>query len=255
MFRRGRHPAVLTQSWDEETFQAVDARTGGTLWSRRVGHGLTCSPDVVAGRPLADCRPMEDRGDPDTPSRLYALSPTTGAPRQIGTPDTGVSLAERSGRLLYLEQGDHDSFDYTDLLFLSPDGGPARRVKLPDGLSAQQTQPTLVGDTLYFVRQNGEVTAVTTAGKRLWSGATEVEWLGSPVVSGRRNALYLATAAGRTVALDRGDGRVLWRGKARTDPGGVPAELTLSGDALTTVYGYDTVEAAGADVSRVSRGG
>ncbi|AQW52463.1 protein kinase [Streptomyces violaceusniger] len=250
VFRRGRHPAVLTQSWDQETFQAVDARTGGTLWSRRVGHGLTCSPDVVAGRPLADCRPMEDRGDPDTPSRLYTLSPTTGAPRQIGAPDTGVSLAERSGDLLYLEQGDHDSFDYTDLLFLSPNGGPARRVKLPEGLSAQQTKPTLVGDTLYFVRQNGEVTAVTTAGKRLWSEATEVEWLGSPVVSGRRNALFLATAAGRTVALDRGDGRVLWRGKARTDPGGVPAELTLSGDALTTVYGYDTVEAAGTDISR-----
>ncbi|ASQ96132.1 PQQ-binding-like beta-propeller repeat protein [Streptomyces sp. 11-1-2] len=92
--------------------------------------------------------------------------------------------------------------------------------------------------------------SATTAGKRLWSEATEVEWLGSPVVSGRRNALYLATAAGRTVALDRGDGRVLWRGKARTDPGGVPAELTLSGDALTTVYGYDTVEAAGTDISR-----
>ncbi|GAA1729939.1 protein kinase domain-containing protein [Streptomyces yatensis] len=255
VFRRGRHPAVLTQSWDEETFQAVDARTGATLWSRRVGRGLTCSPDVVAGRPLADCRPMEDRADADTPSRLYALSPTTGAPRQIGTPDAGVSLAERSGHLLYLEQGDHDRFDYTDLLFLSPDGGPARRVKLPHGLSAQQTRPTLVGDTLYFVRQNGEVTAVTTAGKRLWSEPTEVEWLGSPVVSGRRNALYLATAAGRVVALDRGDGRVLWRGKARTDPGGVPAELTLSGDALTTVYGYDTVEAAGTDVSRVSRGG
>ncbi|MFE9008297.1 protein kinase [Streptomyces sp. NPDC007875] len=250
VFRRGHHPAVLTQSWDEETFQAVDARTGDTLWSRRVGRGLTCSPEVVAGRPLADCRPMEDRGDPDTPSRLYALSPTTGTPRQIGTPNTGVSLAERSGDLLYLEQGDHDSFDYTDLLFLSPDGGPARRVKLPEGLSAQQTRPTLVGDTLYFVRQNGEVTAVTTAGKRLWSEATQVEWLGSPVVSARRNALYLATAAGRVVALDRGDGRVLWRGKARTDPGGVTAELTLNGDALTTVYGYDTVEAAGTDVSR-----
>ncbi|MGK3110663.1 PQQ-like beta-propeller repeat protein [Streptomyces sp. WAC05858] len=198
---------------------------------------------------------MEDRADPDTPSRLYALSPATGAPRQIGTPDAGVSLAERSGDLLHLEQGDHDSSDYTGLLFLSPDGRPARRVKLPEGLSAQQTRPTLVGDTLYFVRQNGEVTAVTTAGKRLWSEATGVEWLGSPVVSGRRNALYLATAAGRVVALDREDGRVLWRGKARTDPGGVPAELTLSGDALTTVYGYDTVEAAGTDVSRVSRAG
>ncbi|WP_413800662.1 protein kinase domain-containing protein [Streptomyces iranensis] len=250
VFQRGDHPAVLTQSWDQETFQAVDVRTGRTLWSRRVGHGLTCGPDVVAGRPLADCGPLEDRGDPAVPSGLYTLSPTTGAPRRIGTVYVGSFLAERSGDLLYLEQREHDTDDYTDLLFLGTDGGRQRRVKLPEGLSAQQITPALVGDTLYFVRQNGEVTAVTTAGKRLWSKATQVEWLGPPVVSGRRNALYLATAAGRVVALDRRDGRVLWRTKARTDPGGIPAELTLSGDALTTVYGYDTLEASGMDVSR-----
>ncbi|CDR07914.1 protein kinase domain-containing protein [Streptomyces iranensis] len=250
VFQRGDHPAVLTQSWDQETFQAVDVRTGRTLWSRRVGHGLTCGPDVVAGRPLADCGPLEDRGDPAVPSGLYTLSPTTGAPRRIGTVYVGSFLAERSGDLLYLEQREHDTDDYTDLLFLGTDGGRQRRVKLPEGLSAQQITPALVGDTLYFVRQNGEVTAVTTAGKRLWGKATQVEWLGPPVVSGRRNALYLATAAGRVVALDRRDGRVLWRTKARTDPGGIPAELTLSGDALTTVYGYDTLEASGMDVSR-----
>ncbi|MGV9849690.1 protein kinase domain-containing protein [Streptomyces sp. NPDC003442] len=249
VFRRGDHPAVLTQSWDEETFQAVDVRTGRTLWSRRVGHGLSCGPNVVAGRPLADCGPLEDRGDPAVPSGLYTLSPTTGEPRRIGTVSVGSFLAERSGELLYLEQREHDTDDYTDLLFLGTDGGRQRRVKLPEGLSARQITPALVGDTLYFVRQNGEVTAVTTAGKRLWSKATQVEWLGSPVVSGRRNALYLATAAGRVVALDRRDGRVLWRTKARTDPGGIPAELTLSGDALTTVYGYDTLEASGMDVS------
>nr|WP_167502644.1 serine/threonine-protein kinase [Streptomyces malaysiensis] len=247
VFQRGRHHAVLTQSWDEETFQAVDVRTGGTLWSRRIAHGLSCGPDVVAGRPLADCGPVEDRGDPDTPNQLYALSPTTGAPKRIATLGSGSFLAERSGDLLYLEErGD----DYTDLLFLGTDGGRERRVKLPPGLSARQTTPTLVGDTLYFVRQNGEVTAVSTAGKRLWSRATQVEWLGPPVVSGRRDALYLGTAAGRVIALDRGDGRVLWRGEARTDPGGIPAELTLNGDALTTVYGFDSVEAAGSDVSR-----
>ncbi|WP_275561492.1 serine/threonine-protein kinase [Streptomyces sp. 5-6(2022)] len=250
VFQRGRHPAVLTQSWDDETFQAVEVRTGRTLWSRRVGHGLSCGPSVVAGRPLADCGPVEDQGDPAVPSGLYALSPTTGAPRRIGTLSVGSLLAERAGDLLYLEQREHDTDDYTDLLFLGANGGRERRVKLPDGLSARQTTPALVGDTLYFVRQNGEVTAVTTAGKRLWSKATRVEWLGAPVVSGRRNALYLATAAGRVVALDRRDGRVLWRTKARTDPGGIPAELTLSGDALTTVYGYDTLEASGMDVSR-----
>ncbi|WP_413807968.1 protein kinase domain-containing protein [Streptomyces sp. OE57] len=250
VFQRGDHPAVLTQSWDEETFQAVDVRTGRTLWSRRVGHGLSCGPDVVAGRPLADCGPLEDRGDPAVPSGLYTLSPTTGAPRRIGTLYVGSFLAERSGELLCLEQREHDTDDYTDLLFLGTDGGRQRRVKLPEGLSAQQITPALVGDTLYFVRQNGEVTAVTTTGKRLWSKATQVEWLGPPVVSGRRNALYLATAAGRVIALDRRDGRVLWRTKARTDPGGIPAELTLSGDALTTIYGYDTLEASGMDVSR-----
>ncbi|TMU93240.1 serine/threonine-protein kinase [Streptomyces sp. DASNCL29] len=250
VFQRGDHPAVLTQSWDEETFQAVDVRTGRTLWSRRVGHGLTCGPDVVSGRPLADCGPLEDRGDPAVPNGLYALSPTTGAPRRIGTVFAGSFLAERSGDLLYLEQREHDTDDYTDLVFLGADGGRERRVKLPARLSARQITPALVGDTLYFVRQNGEVTAVTTAGKRLWSKATQVEWLGSPVVSGRRNALYLATAAGRVVALDRRDGRMLWRTKARTDPGGVPAELSLSGDALTTVYGYDTLEASGMDVGR-----
>ncbi|GAA0898978.1 MULTISPECIES: protein kinase domain-containing protein [Streptomyces violaceusniger group] len=250
VFQRGDHPAVLTQSWDEETFQAVDVRTGRTLWSRRVGHGLACGPDVVSGRPLADCGPLEDQGDPAVPNGLYTLSPTTGAPRRIGTLFVGSFLAERSGDLLYLEQREHDTDDYTDLVFLGADGGRERRVKLPAGLSGRQITPALVGDTLYFVRQNGEVTAVTTAGKRLWSKATQVEWLGPPVVSGRRNALYLATAAGRVIALDRRDGRVLLRTKARTDPGGVPAELSLSGDALTMVYGYDTLEASGMDVGR-----
>ncbi|MBI0300764.1 PQQ-binding-like beta-propeller repeat protein [Streptomyces sp. PRKS01-29] len=88
-------------------------------------------------------------------------------------------------------------------------------------------------------------------GRTLWSRRVGRGLSCGPnVVAGRWNAPYLATAAGRLVALDRRGGRVLWRTKARTDAGGVPAELTLNGGALTTVYGYDSLEAAGRDICR-----
>ncbi|QKV93431.1 PQQ-binding-like beta-propeller repeat protein [Streptomyces sp. NA02950] len=123
-------------------------------------------------------------------------------------------------------------------------------MRLPPGLSGDQLTPALVDSTLSFVRENGEVVAVTLDGKRLWHRATQVEFLGSPAFSERRDTLHLATAAGRLVALDGGDGRARWRGKPRTDPGGAPAQTLLMRHALSMVYGYARVEVASTDVGR-----
>ncbi|WP_157881433.1 PQQ-binding-like beta-propeller repeat protein [Streptomyces phaeochromogenes] len=140
-------------------------------------------------------------------------------------------------------------------MFIDPDSGAKRRVALRRAIPSEAVEPSLVGDTVYFVRQNGEVTDVTTGGKLLWTKATGVERLSTPTVSARRGALYLATPGGRVVALDLTDGRVLWQEKPRTDPGGVQADLAIIGDALYVVYGWDTTDVFSMDVStRPQRG-
>ncbi|TLS44235.1 serine/threonine-protein kinase [Streptomyces montanus] len=247
-FVRGRGHAVLVQDWDAETFQAVDARTGDIKWSKRVSDQLTCRPTVQNGHPYAECGPLDSLSS--EPTELYALDPGSGEPKRIfSLPSSAYFLGTRGSESLYVEDGGKDSPAYTTLLFVDRDSGAKRRVKLSPSIPNEAVVPSLVGDTLYFVRQNGEVTAATTGGKRLWTKATGVEWLSAPAVSGRRGALYLAAASGRVVALDRTDGRVLWREKPRTDPGGNRADVALIGDALYVMYGYDTAEVFSIDVT------
>lgn len=259
VFVRGRGHAVLVQDWDEETFQAVDARTGDIEWSQRISKQLSCRPRVQDGRPYAQCRPLGSDGLEGT--ELYALDPGSGEPKRIAAlPSPAHFLGTRDGEFLYPEDGgegggEEDSSAYTALVFVDPDSGAKRRVALRQAIPSEAVEPSLVGDTLYFVRQNGEVTAVTTGGKQLWTKATGVERLSAPTVSARRGALYLAAPSGRVIALDRTDGRVLWQEKPRTDPGGVQADLALIGDALYVVYGWDTADVFSMDVSgRPQRG-
>lgn len=247
-FVRGRGHAVLVQDWDAETFQAVDARTGEIKWSQRVSKHLSCRPSVQNGHPYAECGPLDTLSS--GPTELYALDPGSGEPRRIvSLPSSAYLIGVRGGEALYLEYGGQDDSFYTALLFVDPASGRKRRVKLSPPIPSAAVVPSLTGDTLYFVRQNGEVTAVTTGGERLWSKTTGVERLSAPAVSARRGALYLAAASGRVVALNRTDGRVLWREKPRTDPGGSPADVALTGDALYVMYGYDTAEVFSIDVT------
>ncbi|MEU8828714.1 serine/threonine-protein kinase [Streptomyces sp. NPDC048636] len=249
VFARGGGHAVLTQNWDAETFQAVDAATGDIRWSHRISRQLSCSGVVIAERPYAQCRPPDD--DTDGRQSVWALDPRTGTPTRIATRTPGSVIGEHEGRLLLVQQRSKKTLDYTDLVFLDPHGKEApRRVGLPPGFRGDQVTPELLDGVLYFVRDNGEVTALTLDGRQRWRSSTQVEFLGLPALSERRDTLYLATAAGRVVALDRGDGRVRWRGKPRTDPGGPPADTLLMGDALYVVYGYERVEVASEDVRR-----
>ncbi|WP_432013917.1 protein kinase domain-containing protein [Streptomyces cucumeris] len=251
VFTRGGGHAVLTQNWDAETFQAVDAVTGAIRWSHRISRELSCSGVVIAERPYAQCRPPDD--DTDEHQSVWALDPRTGAPTRIATRMPGTVIAEHEGRLLYVQQRSKKTLDFTDLVLVDPDGKDApRRVALPPGLRGDQVTPELLDGILYFVRDNGEVTSLTLDGRQRWRSSTQVEFLGLPVLSERHDALYLTTAAGRVVALDRGDGRVRWRGKPRTDPGGPPADTLLMGDALYLVYGYERVEVASVDARRRS---
>ncbi|MDT0546731.1 protein kinase domain-containing protein [Streptomyces lonegramiae] len=247
-FARGRGHAVLTQSWDDETFQAVDARTGDIRWTRRISKTLSCQPNVLGGRPYAKCHPVDDPSLEQI--EIYALDPGSGKPKRIVSRATRLdSLGVGSGKLIYLEGGKEDD-SYTAILSIDPDSGAVRRAPLPSGLHSLQLKVSLAGDTMVFIRQNGEVMAVTTGGKRLWTKATQVEWLTGAAVSSRRGAVYLATASGRVVALALAGGRELWRREARTDPGGAPADVMLIGDALYGVYGYDSLSVFSQDVTK-----
>lgn len=247
-FARGRGRAVLTQSWDDETFQAVDARTGDIRWTRRLSKRLSCQPDVLGGRPYAKCHPVDDPSLEQI--EIYALDPGSGEPRRIVSRATRLdSLGARSGKLIYLEGGKEDD-SYTAVLSIDPDSGAVRRAPLPSGLHSLQLEVSLAGDTMFFIRQNGQVTAVTTGGKRLWTKATQMEWLTGAAVSSRRGTVYLATASGRVVALALAGGRELWRAGARTDPGGAPADVMLIGDALYAVYGYDSLSVFSQDITK-----
>ncbi|MEU3957408.1 PQQ-binding-like beta-propeller repeat protein, partial [Streptomyces achromogenes] len=55
IFHSGASDLVLAQSWDGETFIAVDARTGKTRWTRRASRHLSCGPSVLDDRPYAVC--------------------------------------------------------------------------------------------------------------------------------------------------------------------------------------------------------
>ncbi|MEU5345282.1 protein kinase [Streptomyces sp. NPDC020766] len=253
VFVKGRGHAVLVQDWDEETFQAVDARTGDITWSQRISTRLSCRPRVQNGHPYAQCRPVGSDGLEG--NELYALDPGSGKPKRIAAlPSPAHFLGTRGGEFLYPEEGGKDGGEdgsaYTALVFVDPDSGAKRRVALRRPIPSEAVEPSLVGDTVYFVRQNGEVTAVTTGGKRLWTRATGVERLSAPTLSTRRGAVYLAAPSGRVIALDHTDGRVLWQEKPRTDPGGVQADLALIGDALYVVYGWDTADVFSMDVGK-----
>jgi serine/threonine protein kinase len=239
IFHSGTSDLVLTQSWDDETFVAVDARTGETRWTRRVSRSLSCSPSVLDNRPYALC----DLGgaSTDSPNRtvIYTLSAGTGRPTEIIDDRHDLTLVGSQGGELVLLKSDNKTLDTTALLHVDIRSRKVRQVPLP--LDNNQECTALADTSLYCVNRNGEISAIDSAtGHESWKLATLLADIAGPLVpTGRDAPLYFATPGGGVLALDRAKGRIRWRIEPRSDFGGLPPELALIGDALYERYGYD----------------
>ncbi|WP_322725945.1 protein kinase domain-containing protein [Streptomyces spongiae] len=253
IFRSGRSDLVLTQSWDAQTYVAVDAETGKTRWSRRASQTLSCyEVEVVNHRPYALCHSDSDTADSAYRTAVYALDPATGRPEAVVDSRQDLTLVgSQDGKLVLVDSGFDDTTSGSAVLLVDPRKKSTRRVPL--SLKADQEVRGLIGGTLYFVRPNGEVSAVrSTTGKELWKESTRYSDVSGPVVApGTEGPLYFGTPGGGFLSLDAEKGSVRWTTKARTDSGGPSPDLALIGDALYGRYGYDQLTTV--DVNRPSK--
>ncbi|MFJ9583821.1 protein kinase domain-containing protein [Streptomyces acidicola] len=240
IIRSGESDLVLTQSWDAETYVAVDARTGKIRWSRRASQALSCYDMVVVNhRPYALCHSNSDVPDSSYRTAVYALDPATGRPETMLDSRRDLTLVgSQDGKLVLVDSG-VDSPGDAAVLHVDTRTKAMRRVPL--SLRADQEVRGLIGGTLYFVRPNGEVSAVaSTTGKELWKESTRFADISGPVVApGREGPLYFGTRGGGFLSLDAKNGDVRWTTEPLTDSGGPSPDLTLIGDALYGRYGYD----------------
>jgi len=209
----------VTMDEGERSMTARSVRDGNKRWTASLPANHSCYPLESDNGLYALCQPMSE--DFDTWSMLI-FDPDDGRSRRVAELPDGDPLGTYDGRLAFLDRTPPneaggavgEDWIHTRVVLFDPDDGSRRTAKFPD---AQVGEVTLVDDTLYFVRSNGQVTAVSpTTGEQLWKTQTTLERLGKPVVDDNGRTLYLASMSGRVVALDTHTGSGLWESSART---------------------------------------
>ncbi|MFI6644520.1 PQQ-binding-like beta-propeller repeat protein [Streptomyces sp. NPDC050504] len=230
---------AVTVGADDRTVTARDLRTGERRWESRLATRLSCRIQVVLAELYAFCGDAE--GGPHR--EVVHLAKGDGRTRKTAEPAGGDAvLGSVGGRLAFPVWreglvGEFDSSVVTGILLVDP----ATRAQTTVKLSAEwRGMPVLLADTLYFVRQNGTVAAVSPlTGKTLWERDTSVEQLGPPTADKVDGTLYLASASGRVVALDPKTGEPLWETGAHSDHdtvmGGLRSRVYRAGRALIVI--------------------
>ncbi|MFJ3770243.1 protein kinase [Streptomyces sp. NPDC090075] len=238
VFRDGSADFVLTQSWDGETFVAVNARTGEDRVVGRADKRLTCGPAVLDHRPYALCNPRSD-GAYSYRTVVYAIGSEAGRFRKIADiPHEVTPVGTHRGTLVFVEYKD-DSNVPVAVHHVNPGHGAPERVPLND-LTPDHAPLALIEGTLYFARLNGELSAVSClTGKPMWTQRT-LAAVSAPIAPpGKPGPLYFGSRGGLLLSLDPGDGKRRWRTRQPVETTGPYPDLALIGNALYTRYGYD----------------
>ncbi|MFI6875625.1 serine/threonine-protein kinase [Streptomyces sp. NPDC050400] len=245
---------VLAVPEGASEFVALDAASGRDLWRvpARSSQGTNCSPLVVAGDPYGVCT---DATDPFSgKAGLLHFDPADGTAREIGAlPLTAQPLGVDFGRPLFAVLASEDTADdnrrdpaYSALLRVNPRTKALTRTPLKKTVRGT---PTLIAGVVYFVRPDGTVTAVNSAGgTTLWRKSTQVENLSAPIKSPNNDMLYFANRYGRLLALDRSTGTTRWTTAQLKDPGlsaekRVPS-VVLVKEAIVAVAGETAFSAS-----------
>lgn len=105
-------------------------------------------------------------------------------------------------------------------------GAVATRMRTPQGAGPRGT-PTIDGDRLYVLTENGDLACVTTAGAVLWQmniletfGGSQLQWLvsESPLVDGPHVVVTPGGPGAGMVKLDKMTGKTVWTSKDLSDP-------------------------------------
>ncbi|MGW4228234.1 outer membrane protein assembly factor BamB family protein [Streptomyces sp. NPDC004980] len=222
---------------------AMNADDGEEAWRFSVPAGERCTPWTGGGALYARCFPADD---PSVGGRLRRIAPG-GEANEIGdVPSQALPVGVDGDELVLLEypvDAQDEPGAYTSALRIHTTTGESRRVALPkQGPVTQDDRTALIGETLYLVRSDGTVTAVSArTGSVRWRRGTEVEGLSAPVLSEKYGALYFVNGHGRLPALGKADGDTLWktppREGANIRPDAGPPTVHLKADAIVAHTG------------------
>ncbi|MFE3853014.1 PQQ-binding-like beta-propeller repeat protein [Streptomyces griseorubiginosus] len=218
---------ILTASDTAKSFIALDLTTGKDLWrtAARSSAGTLCGPLTLGESvPYGLCT---DANDPTSGQvALLRLDPADGTARELDSlPSTAALVGAVDGQPLFVlpenttgyATGDGRDEAYTALLRVNPTTGRATRVTMKD---IPRGTPSVLDDTVYFVRPDGTVTAMdASTGARRWRRDTQIENLSPPVHSTTYDALYFVNRYGRVLSLDHTTGSVRWTTPKLTDTG------------------------------------
>ncbi|MFD3520103.1 PQQ-binding-like beta-propeller repeat protein [Streptomyces sp. NPDC058653] len=237
---------IVTVSVDERNLLAMNASDGEEAWRWALPPDQYCGPWVADDAVLAFCRRNASDSDKGT---LWRIDPADGTARELGPVPVGARPAGMDGETLVLVEHEGGATGtagpYTGVRRVNTENGRSEGVSLPDAASgAREDLVRVVDGTLYVVRANGTVTALSArTGEQRWRRGTEMEGPSVPVLSEKYGALYFVDRHGRLLALRADDGKKLWQAPARDGAGdrsalgGPPSPVVLVDDALTGLVG------------------
>lgn len=229
-----------------------DARSGEEQRRLKTPKDQWCAPAEVAGRAFVTCE--DDRyGQGDvTWYRLDGAAPSAPSMGRLSVQKGGEEEPELvgmdGGSLVFLPPvGAFARETYEEVVRVDSTTGEERREPLPDTVRPG-AEPHLIDGDLYFEqapkesRSSGEsegkpdqelLAVDATTGEERWKRSTSMEYPSEPVVSTRREEVYLADPAGRLTVLDRRTGEERRRTEEpRAEDGGTrPGEM----DALSSL--------------------
>ncbi|MFH0518669.1 PQQ-binding-like beta-propeller repeat protein [Streptomyces sp. M41] len=222
--------------------RAYDSRSGRQLWKKKIADGCdyTGTRDAV----YALCSDgLYGKGRHDT--LVIALSPDEGhtlwTARHNGLT---LSLADHSnGVMHFVEAKPAEDLSLSVVALVEFDVPTRKFTRHPLAKPLSTLKVVLSDGTLYAVDEaTGSVHAIAMAtGRARWSTGTSTDGLSAPAVGD--DALYLATATGRVVALDRSSGREMWASPARA---GLPDTEANTGAPAPPVLIDETLVATSA---------
>jgi outer membrane protein assembly factor BamB len=195
----------IFQLGDDAVLEAIDSRTGHTLWSRHLGALSASSPAVAAGTVYVT---VLSRAPGVQAGRVAALDTSNGRVRwmrDLPSPSESSPLLDR-GRLFF---GSQDGTVY------ALDAATGNFIWTYHAGGAVKASPTLKHGVLYFGDYSGHVQAISEqTGRQLWSSGSEGALFGSgtfystaAVVYGR---VFLGNTDGRVYAYDASTGALDW---------------------------------------------